>query len=420
MGSRLDRVARSAAFCMKTTKVPVVSALDARSLLMHGAALLDDPARPATTKSVGKLIGTLGFVQVDSIQRIERAHHLIIGTRLERYRPALLDKLAFEHRVLFEHWTHDASYIPIHLFEHWHHRFARMEQRARTTKWFSVRLGKTPEATLTTIMERIKTGGAVRASDFERGDSGPATGWWDWTPEKAALEFLWHTGKLAIAGRDRFQKVYDLVERVYPEAHPLPPSSAEAHIDWACRSALERLGVAIPSEISDFWNAISIAEAKAWCEARTALGETVALHVAAINNTKPRSAYAFADWRKRVRATPDAPKEIRLLAPFDPVIRDRDRAQRLFNFDYRFEAFVPQRKRKYGYYVLPILEGDRLIGRLDALTDRDADKLNVRRVWWEPKVKATRARQAALDLALAKLATRIGVSRAVIRKSAMK
>jgi uncharacterized protein YcaQ len=400
-------------------KIPTVKPADARRVLLNGLALLDDPSRPATLRSTEKLIRKLGFVQVDSIQRIERAHHLILGSRLDDYRPALLDRLAFEHRILFEHWTHDASYIPTDLFHHWHHRFARTETSARKSRWFSHRLGKDPEATIAIVLERVSKQGPVRTQDFERGEDKPTTGWWDWTPEKAALEFLWHTGKLAISGRDRFQKLYDLTERVFPEIHPLPPSTPDEHIDWACRSALERLGFATPSELSYFWNAITIAEAKKWSDARVAAGEVCEVQIPSLNDKKPRLAYAFTDWRKRIAACGDAPKEIRLLAPFDPLIRDRDRALRLFNFDYRFEAFVPARKRKYGYYVLPILERDALVGRLDAYTERDRNRLFVRRVWWEPKVKATKARLAALDFALAKLAARIGVEGVKIQKRSM-
>jgi uncharacterized protein YcaQ len=413
------RLARRSPRIMSTKKIPAVAVADARLMLLNGLALLDDPSRPATLRSTEKVIRKLGFVQVDSIQRIERAHHLILGTRLDNYKPELLDRLAFEHRILFEHWTHDASYIPTDLFHHWHHRFARTDVRLRKSRWFTHRLGKDPEATVAKVLERVSKHGAVRAQDFERAEDTRTTGWWDWTPEKAALEFLWHTGKLAISGRDRFQKLYDLTERVFPEIHPLPPSTADGHVDWACRSALERLGFATPSELAGFWDAVSIAEAKAWTEARAATGEICAVQVKDVKAKKPRLAYAFTDWRKRLSACGDAPDEIRLLAPFDPLIRDRDRALRLFDFDYRFEAFVPERKRKYGYYVLAILERDALVGRLDAYTERDRNRLFVRRVWWEPKVKPTRKRLAALDLAFAKLAARIGVENVTIKKAGM-
>jgi len=163
-----------------------------------------------------------------------------------------------------------------------------------------------------------------------------------------------------------------------------------------------------PGELAAFWGAISIANAAAWCRRECDSGRTLAVHVEASDGSKPRTAFAFADWRRRVRKADDAPDRIRVLAPFDPIIRDRKRAQRLFDFDYRFEAFVPAKKRKYGYYVLPLLERDRLVGRIDPRHDRDAGKLIVDRVWWERGTKPTRVRKRKLEAALQVLAGQIG------------
>ena len=141
---------------------PLVSAADARVLLLDAQGLLDDPARRATLASVAKLIDRLGFVQLDSIQRIERAHHLILGARLDGYRPALLERLAFEKRAVFEHWTHDAAYIPVSLLPHWKHRFAQREQRMRSRPWFKTRLGANPDATIERVRARLRREGALR------------------------------------------------------------------------------------------------------------------------------------------------------------------------------------------------------------------------------------------------------------------
>jgi uncharacterized protein YcaQ len=133
--------------------------------------------------------------------------------------------------------------------------------------------------------------------------------------------------------------------------------------------------------------------------------------VEACDGSKPRKAFALSDWRKCVRRAGEAPDRLRLLAPFDPIIRDRKRAQRLFNFDYRFEAFVPAAKRQYGYYVLPILEGEKLVGRLDPRHDRDNSTLVVEGVWWERGIKPTAARKRKLHNALEVLARQIGAER---------
>jgi hypothetical protein len=395
--------------------MPLVSAADARKVFLHAQGLCDDPARRASTASVVKIVERLGFVQLDSIQRIERAHHLILGARLDGYRPVFLERLAFEKRALFEHWTHDAAYIPVALFPHWKHRFERRARKMRSRPWFKTRLGADPDATIARVQARIEREGALRARDFERAPERRSTGWWDWTPEKTALEYLWHTGRLAIAGRDGFDKIYDLVERVLPEVHAAPASAPDEHVDWACSSALERLGAATPSEIGWFWGAVTPGEAAAWCREAVSRHRAVSVQLGATNGGKPRPGIALPDWEIRARRAPAPPDDLRLLAPFDPVLRDRERLTRLFAFDYRFEAFTPALKRRYGYYVLPILERDRFVGRLDPRHDRERGALVVDGVWWEPKVRATAARRRALTRALEKLAARIGASSVEIR-----
>lgn len=395
--------------------LPIVTAHEARILLLDGQGLLIDPARRAGPAAVQKIVEQLGFVQVDSIQKIERAHHLILGARLDDYRADHLERATFKHRGLFEHWTHDASLIPTQWFHHWKPRFVKTDARLRKSRWFTHRLGVTPEETLARVRARITNEGPLRTSDFERTVDKPATGWWDWTPEKAALEFLWHTGHLAIHGRDRFQKIYDLTERVFPRHHSLDSPDEAMHIEWACRSALERLGVATPGELAGFWNAITIAQATTWCKNESVRQSILEVQVESSSKDKPRKAFALLDWRKRVRRAKEAPDRTRLLAPFDPIIRDRKRALRLFDFDYTFEAFVPAAKRKYGYYVLPILEGEKLVGRLDPSHDRDQRSLVVAKVWWEKGIKPTESRKQKLRAALDVLAKQIGADKVVIK-----
>ena len=394
---------------------PVVSARDARRLFLAAQGLCDDPARPATLSAVAKLIDRLGFVQVDSIQRVARAHHLILGARLDGYRPELLERLAFDRRAVFEHWTHDAAYIPVSLFPHWKLRFERREKEIRRKRWFQERLGSDPDGVLARVHARIVREGALRSRDFER-RTGPSKGWWDWTPEKMALEVLWHTGQLAITGRDGFHKVYDLVERVFPEAHALPAPTRDEHVAWACGSALERLGAATPLELSDYWDGVTLGEAKAWCRGAVASGAAAAVELGSAGGKKPVAGVAIPDWPKRLRRAPEPRPGLRLLAPFDPVVRDRDRLVRLFDFAYRFEAYTPAKKRRYGYYVMPVLEGDRLVGRIDPRHDRDRSRLVVDGVWWERGTRDSAARRRGLVRALEKLAAQVGAESVELRK----
>lgn len=380
-----------------------LSSTQARRLIMGAQGLLDDPARRAGKAALAKLIERLGFVQVDTINVVERAHHLTLHSRLDGYRREHLDALAERDRVLFEAFTHDASLVPVAWYAHWKPRFRRDAARLRAHAWWQYHFrGTDAEAVVRHVKDRIDGEGPLRSADFEHPEKrGP---WWGWKPQKAALDYLWRSGELAIAGRVKFQKVYDLAERVHPEHHGLTEPDPAAHAEWACRSALERLGVATPKELADFWQSLEIADAKAWCEAEAAAGRIQAVRV----EGEARPAFAVPDWEARLRKLPEPPDRTRLLCPFDPVLRDRARALRLFDFDYRFEAFVPEPKRTYGYFVLPILEGERLVGRLDPKLHRDRGLLEVKGLWWEAGVRPTKARMAALREAVARLAAFIG------------
>ncbi len=385
---------------------PRVPAEVARALLLGGLGLLEDPARAGGDDEVLKVVEALGFVQLDSIQRIERAHHLIVGARLHAYRHGALDRLAFERRALFEHWTHDASLIPTAHYPRWKPRFAAARARIRDSGWFTARLGPTPRRTIARVLARIRSEGALGASDFPRAEGRAASGWWDWTPEKAALEFLWRTGVLAVARREAFQKRYDLAERVLPEPHAAKATGRRALVDWACSSALDRLGVATAAELSGFWGAIDRPAAGAWAK-RAGLVE---VEVEAADGTIAE-AFAPVDWDRRAAALSSAPAELRLLAPFDPLVRDRARLSRRFGFDYRFEAFVPAAKRVHGYYVLPMLQGARLVGRLEARFDRPRGAIALELLRWEPGERAGRTRLAQVEAALLRIGARIGADR---------
>ena len=182
--------------------------------------------------------------------------------------------------------------------------------------------------------------------DFE--DERPAgtdKAWWGWKPQKAALEYLWRTGELAIAGRVSFHKVYDLAERVLPAAHAAPRGRAtRSTVDWACRSALERLGRRQRRRARRLLaRRLPAGGARLVRAGRRRAGRSSPVQVEAADGSRPRASWAVPDWQERAAALPPAPPRVRLLSPFDPILRDRKRTLRLFDFDYRFEAFVPER-----------------------------------------------------------------------------
>jgi uncharacterized protein len=375
----------------------------ARRSFLALQGLSGSPNRGQTKSDLFEAIRSLGFVQVDSINTVMRAHHQILFSRNATYREKHLKSLIEKDAHLFENWTHDASIIPAELFPYWRHRFAREETRLqkRWEAWQRALFLHECDG----VLERIAKEGPVMTRDFE-GDK-PSTGWSDWHPSKTALEYLWRTGKLAIARRDGFQKVYDLAERVVPDCHHAAEVGHHEFVDWACRSALLRLGFATRGEIAAFWALLSPAEVSEWIANHEDELESVLIETA--DGSRPRPSHRLIEHPATLEEPPDPPGRIRVLSPFDPVLRDRARAERLFNFRYRIEAFVPEPKREYGYYVFPILRGDRVIGRIDMKAERNRGVLAVRKFWPEKGVRMSQALFDGLDGELQRIAKFSGV-----------
>ena len=380
----------------------------ARRLFLHRHALIEAPTGPAHGPALADLITRIGFVQVDSINTVERAHHMILFSRRQSYQPAALKHLLETDRHLWEHWTHDASILPVATFPYWKHRFARDADKLRGNwqSWF--RDGY--EAQFDSILRRIQDHGPVTSSDFGQGEPRSKGGWWDWHPSKTALEWLWRTGQLTIAGRDGFQKVYDLAERVIPDGHHSADISHETVVLWACESALDQLGFATSSEVQAYWNAVDIATVKAWAQGALARGDVVEVAVQGATGAV-KTVLARPDILDRLAEIPECNHRVRILSPFDPALRDRARAEFLFGFHYRIEVFVPEAKRRWGYYVFPVLEGDRIIGRIDAKAYKSERVLRVKAFWPELGLAMGAGRMQRLAAELDRLARFAGCDR---------
>ncbi len=380
----------------------------ARRLFLDRHALCEATTGPASGADLAALIDRIGFVQIDSINTVERAHHMILWSRRQSYRPEALKRLLEHDRAVWEHWTHDASILPIHLHRYWQHNFPRREAQMQKNwgKWF--RPGVEPQ--LDRLLQRIAADGPVTTSDVGAGEARGSGGWWDWNPSKTALEWLWHSGKLAVTRRDGFRKVYDLAERVIPEVHRGEvPDTAEV-IDWSCKAALDRLGFADPSELRGFWGLITLTEARDWAVAALRRGEVIEIEVEGAMGQRKRS-LARPDVLEQAARASEPARPLRILSPFDPALRNRDRAAHLFGFHYRIEVFVPEPQRKYGYYVFPVLEGDRLIGRIDVKAFRDAQTLRVKAFWPEATIRLGAGRLQRLAAELQRLAHFSGCER---------
>lgn len=367
----------------------------ARQLLIHTYGLSTPPTGPLDLLA---LIHSLGYVKLDTIRAVVRAHHHILWSRNNNYREPML-WAALAKRELFEHFTHDASLLPMEFYGVWGRQFARMQHRFKTgTRW--VRDDDLHEH----VLGRITAEGPLSTHAFDTKIKGKKE-MWARPPHKRALDYLWYTGELATCHREKFIKFYDLTDRVIPEEHRADELNKTESLNWLCREALNRLSFATKGEIKDFWDAASSAEVADWLNA----SDTVPVSVQCSDGTFA-PCHAVPGIQARLNDLRPPSTRLRILSPFDPLVRDRKRLLRLFGFDFKIEIFVPAAKRKWGYYVHPILEGDKFVGRIDLKADRKQDVLNVLGFWQEHGVSWTDKRRSKLAAELKRLAKFTGVS----------
>jgi uncharacterized protein YcaQ len=351
-------------------------------------------ARPAavTRAHLARTVDRLGLHQIDSVNVLARAHYLPAFSRLGAYDRALLDEAAWGRkgrRRLFEYWAHEASLLPLdlHPLLRW-----RMEQAARGERgWKSLRAfahARRPEADA--ILDRIRAEGPMGASDFDHGKS--RSGWWEWGETKQALEFLFWSGRIATATRrGSFERVYDLTERVIPKAIlDLPtPAPAEAHRALVERAA-RAMGVATIADLRDYFR-LDLDDNRRAVESLVEEGRLRPVTV--------------EGWRQGAFLHPEAryPRRVAgqaLLVPFDPLIWERARTERLFGFRYRIERYTPAHRRLHGYYVLPFLMDGALVARVDLKSDRQAGVLRVQKTTLEDMAPPETAERLAAELRL--------------------
>ncbi|ROU01059.1 winged helix-turn-helix domain-containing protein [Histidinibacterium lentulum] len=376
--------------------LPRLSNAAARAHFLDRHGLAGAPAGPGRGDDLSEVIRALGFVQVDSVNTLARAHDLILWSRRPRYRPPQLDRLLAGRRV-FEHWTHDAAVLPIEAFPHWRLKFDR--DRAHLDRRWPNWRREGWHHRMDDVLKRIAAHGPLTSAEVGEGEEKGRGGWWDWHPSKTALEYLWRSGELSITRREGFRKVYDLTERVIPPEWLDRRAEPGETVDWAMAGALDRLGFATTAELRAFHDLVTPAEAKAWAEAALAEGRIVEMEVetaeGGVRRCLARPGLAEAP-------VPEAAGRVRVLSPFDPALRDRARAERLFDFRYRIEIFVPAERRRYGYYVFPVWEGLRAIGRIDM--KREEGCLAVRAFWPERGVGMGQARRRRLVAELERVA----------------
>lgn len=368
---------------------------DARRLWLWTSGLSATPVGPV---DVMVIIRSLGFVQIDTIRNVTRAHHHILWSRNQNYRENMLWPL-LKQRQLFEHFTHDASLIPMETLPNWQRQFRRLGEKAAQGAWYQSGLAREEIAS---IRKRIERQGALSTHAFET--KAASREMWARPPHKKALDQMWYAGELATCHREKFVKFYDLGERVFPaELRDGPPERDQE--EFLCDQALDKLSIGTCGEVQRFWEAMGVSAVRAWRGRRT----LVPVSVENADGTW-RDAWAAPDIEMRLAEAPFPTVRLRILNPFDPSIRDRMRLQRLFGFEYRNEMFVPKAKRRWGYYVYPLLEGDRFVGRLELKADRAQGCMKVTGFWPEEKVKWGITRLEKLEAELSRFARLAGVS----------
>ena len=370
---------------MKVIPLPVDMA---RRLAIRGQ-LLDSQAKQIKGKrGVSHIVAQLGYIQIDTIAVVQRTHHHTLWTRQSDYHPDMLHTGQATDRNIFEYWGHALAYLPMQDYRYFLPRIENFQNSQ--SRWITgMREKAAPVIQL--VRQRIREEGPLRAKDFEAPPRQKSGKWWDWKPAKLALELMFWNGELMVTERRDFQKVYDLTERVLPaNIDTRTPDSKELG-QFFVRRALSAYGIAHEREICTFmqpnalWDSSFLAASKkAVLKALAGLVEARVITPVHIPEAGKTPYYALADTlKKAAKCKPTAPA-VSLLSPFDNLIIQRDRTQRLFGFEYRLECYTPAAKRKYGYFVLPILWGDQLIGRLDPKADRKNKTLIIHSLIFEP------------------------------------
>jgi uncharacterized protein len=376
-----------------------LSAAQARRIAL-AAQGFGDPVGSATPdrRHLRRVLRRVGLLQIDSVNVLRRAHYLPLYSRLGAYPTELLDRAAYRApRELFEYWGHEASLLPVTLHRHMRWRMAREHP------WGGVaRVLKERPELIDWVRSDVAANGPLTAAELESHTPVSTNQWgWNWSHAKTALEWLFYRGEVAAAGRNSaFARIYDLPERVLPaDVLAAPTPEPEESFRELLRLAGEALGVAAEPELRDYFR-LPVAGFKQALQELVDAGELTPVRVRGWR----RPAYLHREARlpRWIRAST-------LLSPFDPVVWERDRTQRLFDFRYRIEIYTPAHRRVYGYYVLPFLYGDRLVARLDLKADRTAGTLRVPAAWGEPGIPA--AALPALAAELRRLAGWLGLHR---------
>jgi len=359
----------------------MLSVPHARKLVLHSQQLPPVKRQGPAIAATHAAIEHLSYIQIDTISVIQRAHHHTLWNRNPRYQPAQLEQLVASKQV-FEYWSHAAAYLPMRDYRFSLYRKYAIKTGAQN-HWHVRDAGL-----MKMVLDRITVEGPLKAKDFEH--TSGKTGEWESKPAKQALESLFMQGDLMISRRDNFHKVYDLTERVLPSEVNQTLPTDEEHARFLIKRFLIANGIALAGEFTYLLQNIK-SQLLRTLQQMLADGEVVVIRVAGVEYYILPQSLALMD-------KPLARNTLKILSPFDNLLIQRKRMLALFDFDYQIECYVPASKRKYGYFVLPILWDGRLLARMDCKANRRTKTLHILNLVIEPEMK----KQEVFSLALIK------------------
>jgi uncharacterized protein len=387
-----------------------LSAAAARLLHVAAQGLDRRPSNRPDRHDVLETVRRMGALQIDTISVVARSPYFVLFSRLGAYEPVWLDEL-LAGGSLFEYWAHEASLLPMEDYGLFRHRMLKpgdMGWKYRAD-WVAEHRHE-----LDRVLAWIDEHGAVRSSDFAP-RAGHQPGWWGWKPEKRALEYLLTAGELMVSRRQAFQRVYDLRERVHPTwSDELLPTAAEAERQLVLR-AVHALGATLPQWIADYYR-MSRRSTPRIVRDLVHDGELVEVHVAGWDGVAVMHP-AHLDLADNAAADALPVTLTTLLSPFDPLVWDRQRARVVFGFDYRLECYTPAAKRRFGYFVLPLLRRGELAGRADIKAHRRAGIFEVKALYLEAGTVPTAALVTDIAGALREAADWHGTPEVQIRRT---